>query len=364
MDQLLQSHHAIIAGGYVLRVLLGENSIPLYTYGQDIDIYVQCKSYRSIKNPIAAAISGDYDKKFKASDYCKSFLRKNGIRTVLQMAIPIESYAMQNEKLRVDLMAVRNRRSVLDVVQNFDLTFCQAWYDGKDVWTTHPEHIRSKRGELQGDYVQSYVMGNHFLQGRINKYISRGFVIDIKNIEITVKSEKERLAIREETGEHDSYSWYKCNKDLEDLNDIPKEVVWARKYIFRSAVQSAGKYIRVLTMNAYGSRGEEVFDEEDGYDSEDYVVDPQRIMTDFHDITTTSQFNRILTIVNEALSNVPHLPDTYLSAFQSEVEELGFSIETASGTNSNNSNANNSNASQGGSSNTRRKRRRSYRKRK
>jgi hypothetical protein len=358
IDQLLQSHGAVIAGGYVLRVLIGESTAVYRQSRQDIDIYVPCKSYKTIKTPIAAATSDRYSNKFKASDYCHSFLRKNGIRTVLQVDIRRAQYG--DIELSVDLMAVRNRRSVLDVVQNFDLTFCQAWYDGKDVWTTHPEHIQSKHGQLQGDYVQSYVMGNYFLQGRINKYISRGFSIDIKNIEITVKSEKERDIIRKETGRPNEYL---CNKDLEPLNGIPKEVVWARKYIFRTAVGTADKYIEVLEKNSYGSRGGEVFDEEDGYDSDDYAFDPQLIMTDFYEIATVSkEFNKKLSDVHDALRDVEHLPESYITAFKSEVDALGFNVETYYNTDENNNNDNNSNAS--GGAIMRRKRRRSYRKRK
>jgi hypothetical protein len=63
-------------------------------------------------------------------------------------------------------MAVRNARSPLDVVQNFDLSFCQIWYDGKGVWATHPEHVKTKSGILQGDYVKVLLEHN-------NKFLKR-----------------------------------------------------------------------------------------------------------------------------------------------------------------------------------------------
>jgi len=79
---------------------------------------------------------------------------------------------------QIDVMAVRNARSPLDVVNNFDLTFCQVWFDGSDVYASHPEHIESKKGMLQGDYVKLMLTGNTFLKKRMAKYMRRGFTID------------------------------------------------------------------------------------------------------------------------------------------------------------------------------------------
>ena len=77
-------------------------------------------------------------------------------------------------------MAIRGRRTPQQVATNFDLTFCQIWYDGEAVYASHPDHIREKRGVLQGDYVQSFINGNKFLQQRIRKYRLRGFTISIE----------------------------------------------------------------------------------------------------------------------------------------------------------------------------------------
>jgi hypothetical protein len=79
----------------------------------------------------------------------------------------------------MDIMAVRNSRSPLDVVQNFDLTFCQIWYDGKNVWATHPNHIKEKRGLLQKEYIPVFLRGNDFLRSRIRKYSRRGYSVTL-----------------------------------------------------------------------------------------------------------------------------------------------------------------------------------------
>jgi len=74
-------------------------------------------------------------------------------------------------------MAVRNNRSVLDVVTNFDLTFCQVWFDGANVYASHPEHIKNKSGVLQNDYCKILFHGNRFLRKRLNKYKQKKYNI-------------------------------------------------------------------------------------------------------------------------------------------------------------------------------------------
>jgi hypothetical protein len=76
-------------------------------------------------------------------------------------------------------MIIPDDTLVTDVVTNFDLTFCQIWFDGENVLCTNKQHILDKHGKLNNDYLQSYVNGNHFIRKRINKYINRrGFLID------------------------------------------------------------------------------------------------------------------------------------------------------------------------------------------
>lgn len=78
----------------------------------------------------------------------------------------------------VDIMAVRNKRGPLAVVNNFDLTFCQVWFDGSDVYASHPDHIKEKKGELRYEYCLTLMGGNKFLKKRIAKYMDRGFTVN------------------------------------------------------------------------------------------------------------------------------------------------------------------------------------------
>jgi hypothetical protein len=75
-------------------------------------------------------------------------------------------------------MSVRSRKIVQDVCSNFDLTFCQVWFDGTHVFATHPDHICEKKGVLQKEYIDIFVKGNEFLKRRISKYIDRGFTVE------------------------------------------------------------------------------------------------------------------------------------------------------------------------------------------
>jgi hypothetical protein len=171
---LLQEAGGLIAGGSVLSACLGET-----TPGQDIDIYVPVEKIPLMLNVMITSVTAEplfpAEKwnAISASFYCKSFLRKNGIRKIYSF-----ERAEAGEKVNIDIMSVRNKRTPLKVVNNFDLTFCQVWFDGKDVYASHPEHIRTKSGVLQYDYCLTLLSGNRFLKNRIRKYTARGFKIN------------------------------------------------------------------------------------------------------------------------------------------------------------------------------------------
>jgi hypothetical protein len=81
--------------------------------------------------------------------------------------------------MSIDVMAVRNSQSVINVVNNFDLTFCQIWYTGEHIFASHPNHILERKGVLQGDYTKTFMEGNVFLARRMMKYRRRGFEIHL-----------------------------------------------------------------------------------------------------------------------------------------------------------------------------------------
>ena len=184
---LLRETGGLIAGGQILSACQPFDQADETNRIQDTDIYVPVKHIPTFLNTFIEGDDPIYHPNtfisYGASLYCKSFLRKNGIRRVFKFAIKEEQEQTQQYLSyprivsEVDIMSVRNRRTPLAVVNNFDLTFCQVWFDGKDVYASDPDHIREKSGFIRYDYCKTLVNGNYFLKKRIAKYVSRGFKI-------------------------------------------------------------------------------------------------------------------------------------------------------------------------------------------
>lgn len=85
----------------------------------------------------------------------------------------------------IDIMIINPKYSLKSVVTNFDLTFCQIWYDGHTVEASHMDDIKNMNGSLNPDYHQLFSQHNPFTLKRINKYQQRGFTINIEPCELT-----------------------------------------------------------------------------------------------------------------------------------------------------------------------------------
>jgi len=173
-NTLLRETGAVLAGGSILSAVINH---PV----RDYDVYVPNKNSSKFIEGLMPLIyvTEEFKKEgncriIQASSYCESFLRKNGIRRIHTFGANAKQVGMQLHA-PIDVMAVRNKRNVLDVVSNFDLTFCQVWYDGTSIYATHPEHIRDRLGYLQGDYIPLYIRGNRFLRNRVAKYTSKSY---------------------------------------------------------------------------------------------------------------------------------------------------------------------------------------------
>jgi hypothetical protein len=116
---------------------------------------------------------GYYPQLFNVTnEYDSSFLKRNNILSRI-------AYCSDSHAKSVDLMIVASCTTVQRVVQNFDLTFCEAWYDGFSVHASEPMDFMNKKGHLRKDYLESFIGGNYFILERINKYKKRGFTIEI-----------------------------------------------------------------------------------------------------------------------------------------------------------------------------------------
>lgn len=254
---LLVKYNAIVSGSFMLYAL------GLIRKLNDIDIYVNCKHLQAFRTELLERLPSSFKREFVASTYCVSFLRKNGIRSVQTIHTRLRQ--------QFDIMGVRNKRKPTDVVQNFDLTFCQVWYDGRMVYATHPAHVFAKVGYLQKEYIPTYLQGNKFLQKRIEKYTKRGFTVTLDP-----KGLQDHLFALE----NNKYLCTKPDSQLKIKLD-GKNISVANDWAFRAILEfmMTGTYtIKTFSPNSKTITYPEVVSTYiseinpyiDGYDSEDY----------------------------------------------------------------------------------------------
>lgn len=308
---------AVLAGGSILQVIAKYEATRL-----DLDFYCPTKHIPTFINtftePRTAGSIALFDNcsmtTQAASFYCSSFLRKNGIRKIYRLsridndspeaiAVPRLRRAKEFAQM-IDIMSVRNARNVTDVVQNFDLTFCQVWYDGESIWATHPTDITERKGVLQKDYSNLFIRGNAFLRKRVQKYKDRGFAISLddeasklsvddilnrktcinpttsvyrSNDPVYLKRWATRLIMkwllgvrgartrRSDLGKPDTLT--PAGIDINDVMVIPNKESWFHKEHVTAPNQTGN----ILELRGSRYREEITFEPDDGYDSEEYT---------------------------------------------------------------------------------------------
>jgi len=289
---LLKDTGAIIAGGSVLQAFQDAGGSDAVIKKQDIDIYVPVKTAKAffnafVRDNVLAILNTEKvgnirERSYKSALYCSSFLQKNGI---------IKVYNYVSKSVEFDVMIVRNRRTPLQVVNNFDLTFCQIWFDGQTIRASHPEDIKQKSGTLQGEYVDLFLKGNKFLHNRIQKYGERGYKVvldpqssnkDITKAVRVLKSDD--LCRREDDSilmKHWSsrvlLSWFVKIRDeiSHHIRKLPSKhdnilIVPLLQYYHRQYTRKQDEFSVLGGLD--GVRIQQTQD--DGYDSEDYVENP------------------------------------------------------------------------------------------
>ena len=178
INKTLKDNGAVVSGGFILKAIgsfVDEKSV-------DIDIYVPTATAEEFRKVMTKLFDSSSVVTHIVSDSPGSFFKKNGI-------VSVSKYAKTSPKhAEMDIIEVNEDRTPVDVVKNFDLTFCENWYDGENVWMTYPEHVKSKAGFLENHYLNILFTGNPVLIGRMKKYIGRGFKIGINN-PVTKKAE-------------------------------------------------------------------------------------------------------------------------------------------------------------------------------
>lgn len=180
--RLMKEKGILMAGGSILHVLTKQPG-----YANDFDMYSPLESVKPMVAFLEKEFQANRYPDRYASVYSMSFLRKNGINKVISFSNTshiIPRYYLISEidhfpRPVIDLMQLKKGVRPIDVVSNFDLTFCQCWFDGEKFYATHPEDIRKKEGSLNQDYRATFLAGNMFLKNRFEKYNKKGFTISI-----------------------------------------------------------------------------------------------------------------------------------------------------------------------------------------
>jgi hypothetical protein len=192
-------HKAIIAGGSVLSTFARYDI-------NDLDIYIHYSESKEFLYFLYTN-GGSFVSNHIAPAYDESFFRKNNIMGRFHMSFNSSFYGFRNQQnhlynqffIKMDIMIIPDHIPLENVVTNFDLTFCQVWWDGNSILSNDIEDVRSRSGSLNKDYIQAYLDMNTFIIKRIQKYKKRGFKIKI-NFEITettVEKQKKKITSNE-----------------------------------------------------------------------------------------------------------------------------------------------------------------------
>lgn len=195
LNESIEETGALIAGGSVLSAYANFEL-------KDLDIYVNISnSNRLFYSLYELGYIISY--RVMAPAYDQSFFRKNNILTRFFLINNNESGDYQDILPTIDVMILPDNVKPIDVVNNFDLSFCQIWFDGKKVNASNFDEIKKKEGHLRSEYVESYIKyQNIFIIKRMNKYKARGFTInidiDINNTKIVYKNKVKDVESPEE----------------------------------------------------------------------------------------------------------------------------------------------------------------------
>lgn len=240
LGQTLQNTGALLAGGFVLRAIHqdtdlegGEGLIWSDIRAGDMDLYVTRSKASELLNTLAAygimpasgwgrvleTITTDL---VLAPAYDQSFFRKNGIL----MRIPL--FVGENSSHRIDLMVLVDGKEPIEVVTNFDLTFCEVWWDGNMVHGTDLEAAYHKRGVLRKGYRDALLVHfNKFIIKRIKKYLDRGYTIEYESGEVDTECISTPIVIGHEEIE------FKVSKRV-----VRSEEDWVISYMYQALIKT------------------------------------------------------------------------------------------------------------------------------
>lgn len=186
LNAVLQESGALVAGGFLTRCAnIAQNGMEgedrrYIMRGADIDIYVPCNNLEMVSTFFSSVTKFVINRTNTVKAYDQSFFRKNNIMQRFHYRIPagMENWTRRGRRKSIDIMSIKQGVSPLNVVQNFDLTFCEIWYDGRSINATNLADAAQKKGLLRSDYVKALLdFNNRFIRDRLERYRGRGYKI-------------------------------------------------------------------------------------------------------------------------------------------------------------------------------------------
>lgn len=172
LKTLIKDTCSLIAGGSIICSYCGLGI-------NDLDIYVHySKSKFFIETLGTMGFFFDTFKWNLRGPYDQSFFYKNKILSRFRMIL---RRRVERKKMpKIDIMIIPDDHPLEHVVTNFDLSFCEMWWDGTHLYASDPYGVRNKEGILKPDYREAFFSDlNPFIFKRIQKYKNREFKIDL-----------------------------------------------------------------------------------------------------------------------------------------------------------------------------------------
>ena len=181
INEMIINAKMVISGGFILKSM-GFIKESEASSSIDVDIYLPHNVHASVYDTMSKLFNCDRYNSGKHKDKCilkyfrvgegskSAFFRKNKIYSVTKYQRTRPGIA------EMDLVRADKTTKPIGIVKRFDLTFCQNWYDGNNVWAQDkPAVLKEDTGYLDAEYVAGYLEGNNVTRKRIGKYMKRGF---------------------------------------------------------------------------------------------------------------------------------------------------------------------------------------------
>ena len=180
--QVLVDNNALLAGGFALLSVSTSSVEDKIALNQDLDVYVDLPN---AQNVLVSFLDLGWDLK-GINSYEDSILKKNHL-----LSVHLEMFNGTNQ-LGMDVIITS--QPPVNVVSNLDLTFCQVWFDGKNLLSNHWSDISRQSGELNPDYHIEFQKGNPLLWKRIFKYQALGYSVVVPDlIDETLRKEYQSM---------------------------------------------------------------------------------------------------------------------------------------------------------------------------